>query len=471
MAGRVASGRSMGHDVTVRVVFATAEISPVFTVGGLAAASSGLVTALRRAGVDVDVLVPDYGADGLASVDTFDLEVPQWAGPASIRVVEHPSAGRLHLVAAPGIARSHPYVQPNGTGWIDNLDRFLRFSRAVAAYTMMAQPDVLHLNDWHTATALAALDPAPPTVLSLHNLAHQGQGSGEWLDLIGPRGRHYEWWGGINPLSGAIALADRIVAVSPHHASEITTTAGGFGLDAVLRARGDRVLGILNGIDTDVWNPTTDTTLPARFSPRDLAGKDVCRAELHSRLGLVDDGSLLAVAVTRLTEQKGVDLLLPSLALLDELPIQVGILGTGDRTLADELLAVSAESSRFTFIEGYDEALSHLMFAGADVFLMPSRFEPCGLTQMQAMRYGTIPVVTPVGGLVDTVVDIDRESRQGTGIVAASADPSAITSALHRAARHFGRRRLATVRRRIMAQDWSWEAPAAEYCRLYEQIT
>lgn len=455
----------------MRVVFATAELSPVAAVGGLAAAAAGLVGALRRSGADVELLLPDYGTIDTTGSEVIELDVPQWAGPASIHVVEHPVAGRIHLVSCPGLARSHPYLQPDGQGWLDNIDRFLRFSQAVAAWVLLSKPDVLHLNDWHTGTVLAALDDPPPTVLSLHNLAHQGHGPGSWLASIGPRAEHFEWWGGINQLSGAIALADRIVAVSPHHADEIRRPGGGFGLDAAVRARGDAVTGILNGIDTAVWNPADDPLLPATFSSGDLGGKDLCRDTLLGRLGLSDDGSLLAVAVTRLTDQKGIDLMVPTLELLDDLPLNVGILGAGDADLAAQLAEIADRSERFAFIDGYDEALSHLMFAGADLFVMPSRFEPCGLTQMQAMRYGTIPVVTPVGGLVDTVPDLDREPRTGRGVVARAAEPVAIASALHRAVRRFGQRRLTTIRRRLMTIDWSWDAPAAEYRRIYDQIS
>jgi starch synthase len=162
---------------------------------------------------------------------------------------------------------------------------------------------------------------------------------------------------------------------------------------------------------------------------------------------------------------------MPSIAMLADLPMQLIVLGSGDRSLADALAQAAGDSDRFAFIEGYDETLSHLMFAGADLFVMPSRFEPCGLTQMQAMRYGTIPIVTPVGGLVDTVPDIDVDARRGYGIVARSPDPVAIMSALHRASRRFGQRRLDTVRKRIMAHDWSWDAPAARYRALYDEIS
>ena len=457
----------------VRITFATAELAPLATVGGLAAAASGLVGALSRAGVEVDVLLPDYGGVELADEERIRLVLPDWAGPGSIRVGEHPIAGRVHLVEVPGIARSHPYLQPDGRGWLDNTERFLRFARAVAAFVESTRPDVAHLNDWHTATALAAIAPGVPSVLSLHNLAHQGATGSEWLEVIGPRGHHYEWWGGMNPLTGAIALADRVVAVSPHHASEILSVDGGFGLDGPLRDRGGAVSGILNGIDTSLWDPASDPALPASFSVDDPEPRDQSRAALTERLGFADDGQLLAVAVTRLTDQKGIDLLEPVVPLLDEFPMRLAVLGSGERDLADRLGALSiAHPERFAFVEGYDEQLAHLMFAGSDLFVMPSRFEPCGLTQMQAMRYGSIPVVTGVGGLVDTVPDVDAHPRAGRGFVADGAEVGPIISALHRAARRCSdRRRLSTLRRRVMSVDWSWDGPAREYVEIYGQLS
>ena len=202
------------------------------------------------------------------------------------------------------------------------------------------RPDVVHLNDWHTATALADLDPTPPSVLSLHNLAHQGAAGREWLDLIGPKSDHYEWWDGINPLAGAIALTDHVVAVSPHHATEIVEDGNGFGLDGALQAKGSALTGILNGIDTTVWNPEHDRCLPAAFSAADHNGKILNREHLVNELGLTDDDSLLAVAVTRLTDQKGIDLLLPLINLLDEIPLRLAVLGSGDRILSEQLLSL-----------------------------------------------------------------------------------------------------------------------------------
>lgn len=455
----------------MRILFATAELSPIATVGGLAAAAAGLGRSLRSSGVEVDLVMPDYGGIQLVDEERVDLSVPEWVQAATARTGRHPEVGELTVISVPDMARSHPYLQPDGQGWPDNPTRFFRFAAAVAAWCEHTEPDVLHLNDWHTGPVLAALSDPPPTVVSIHNLAYQGVADGSWLDVIGPRASHYEWWGDTNPLSGALALADRIVAVSPNYSREITTSAGGFGLDQALAARGDALVGILNGIDTDVWNPATDPHLPANYDRKDLGGKAECRAALCERLGFADDEIPLATVVTRLTDQKGVDLLFPLVELLDQIPMRIGVLGSGDAVQAAELHRLAERfPDSIAFVEGYDESLSHLMFAGGDAFLMPSRFEPCGLTQMQAMRYGTLPVVTAVGGLVDTVPDVDRSDR-GLGVVADRATSEHLVAACFRAARAVsGKRRRTSIQKRMMKVDWSWDAPAERYRDLYASL-
>jgi starch synthase len=455
----------------MRVVFATAELSPVATVGGLAAAAAGLGLELRRLGVDLELVMPDYGDVALADEIRITLDVPHWVGRAAVRVGTHPAVGRLHLVSVPGMARPHPYLQASGEGWIDNSERFFRFARAVAAYVECDPPDVLHLNDWHTGSVSAALTNPPPTVVSIHNLAYQGVADATWLDRIGPRAEHYEWWGGTNPLSGALALADRIVAVSPHYAREIITPEGGFGLDEPLRNRSDALVGILNGIDTDLWNPADDPLIAAPFDVGSLDSRRANRTALLERVGFPDDTVVLATVVTRLTHQKGVDLLTPLVPLLSQIPMRLAVLGSGDAALAAQLHDLAERyPDSLAFVEGYDESLSHLLFAGGDLYLMPSRFEPCGLTQMQAMRYGALPVVTAVGGLVDTVSDVDRH-RSGTGFVAERARSEDLLAALFRAARRIrDRRRRLAIQKRVMAIDWSWTEPARDYLALYGEL-
>jgi starch synthase len=462
--------------VPMRVLFATAELAPVAAVGGLAQAAAGLTAELRRQGIDVDVVLPDYGGVELAGERTRTVAVPEWAGPVSIRSGEHAVAGPLHLVRSRGIARSHPYLRPDGSGWPDNDERFLAFSQVIAAMVREDPPDVLHINDWHTGAVLAALAAPPPSVLSLHNLAYQGVTRRAWLYLLGPGAEHYEWFGGTNPLSGAIALADKVVAVSPHYAREILTPEGGFGLDGPLRHRWADLSGILNGIDQQVWDPATDPHLPANYAidrgiTGVLAAKAANRRAVGERFGWPDDETPLAAMVTRLTEQKGVDLAVPIVPVLRQIPLRLAVLGAGDAKAAAGLAALAADhADRFAFVEGYDEELSHRLFAAADVYLMPSRFEPCGLTQMQAMRYGAIPVVTDVGGLHDTVPDAD-EHADGHGFVADRVDAVALVSALFRAARGLAdRRRRPALVRRIMTRDWSWRGPAAEYIELYRGL-
>jgi starch synthase len=460
----------------MRVLFATAELAPVAAVGGLAHAAAGLTAELRRQGVDVDIVLPDYKGTDLEGERTRSIVVPDWAGPATVRIGTHAVAGELQLVVTKGIDRSHPYLRPDGAGWPDNAGRFLAFSHAIAALVREHPPDVLHLNDWHTGAVLAALEAPPPSVFSLHNLAYQGVTEGAWLRRLGPRAAHYEWWGGTNPLSGAIALADKVVAVSPNYAREILTPEGGFGLDSPLRQRWADVSGILNGIDQDIWNPATDRHLPATYAIDDgvagvLAGKVANRRAIASRWGWPDDDIPLATMVTRLTAQKGVDLIAPIVPVLRQIPLRLAVLGAGEAALAAGLAAMAADHPEwFAFVEGYDEELSHRLFAAGDLYLMPSRFEPCGLTQMQAMRYGGIPIVTDVGGLHDTVPDAD-EHRDGNGFVADRAEAVAVVSALFRAARCLAdRRRRPALVQRIMTRDWSWRAPAAEYIDLYDGL-
>ena len=238
-----------------------------------------------------------------------------------------------------------------------------------------------------------------------------------------------------------------------------------------MRERGDALVGILNGIDTGLWDPETDPHLPANYSRSDPSGKSICRTALLDRAGFFDDDVPLASVVTRLTEQKGIDLIAPLVPLLGQIPMRLAVLGSGDAVLAARLHELAdAHSDHFAFFEGYDEALSHLMFAGADLFLMPSRFEPCGLTQMQAMRYGAVPVVTAVGGLVDTVPDADLHTK-GLGFVADQVTTEHLLAAMFRAARTVSKRRQrASLIKRMMGVDWSWTKPAERYAELYASL-
>lgn len=455
----------------MHVLLATAELSPLVKVGGLADAVAGLRTALLANGTEVTTVLPDYSGWELEGERVTALDVPRWAGPASARTGLLPDGTPLTLVSVPGIERSHPYVDEDGEGWPDNPDRFMAYSAAVAAVAKDVGPDLVHANDWHAGPVFGFLPASMPTVLTIHNLAYQGRTDDRWLERIPRRPEAYEWWGDTNPLSGAIALADKVVTVSPNYAREILTAEFGAGLDGPLHARADDLVGITNGIDTDVWDPASDPLLPTHFAVDDLHGRRELRSELLSRVGWRGPDPVIGI-VTRLTHQKGVDLAMSAIPYLEGMGARLLVLGSGDRSLADGLRHHAGQRpDRVHFWEGYDEAFSRLIFAGADLLAMPSRFEPCGLNQMQAMRYGSIPVATAVGGLVDTVADADADSVHGTGFLSPDVSVEGMVDALHRAVRALrSPKRRATIMRNGMTADWSWAVPATRYVELYETV-
>ena len=457
----------------MKVLFATAELAPLVRVGGLAEAAGGLTRALRAAGVEVHVVVPDYFATPLEDEQTLTLDVAEWAGPATARIGHLNGFGEVTLVTVPDIRRLGAYGDPGGEAYDDNDRRFIRFSAAVAVLARHHHVDVLHVNDWHTSAAIAFSDERLPTVVSIHNLAYQGWCDRGWLEVFGTRARAYDLNGSCNPLVGALTLADAIVAVSPTYAQEILGPTMGCGLHELLRWRGDALVGILNGIDTDEWNPATDPTLPAPFSAGDLAGKKVCAQTLRTQMGLdtLPEGPLIGL-VSRLVDQKGIDMALEMIPYLGGVDAQMVVLGSGDRVVADGLTEAAATyPGRVAFSDGYDLPLSHRIFAGSDLYLMPSRFEPCGLAQMQAMAFGTLPVVTDVGGLHDTVIDADSHPQSGTGIVSLDVSAAGLVDALHRGAALYGspaRRQRAAAN--AMAENWSWAEPAQRYIEQYQRV-
>lgn len=455
----------------MRILFATAEYAPLARVGGLGEAAAGLVTGLREVGVNVEVVLPDYFSTPLEDEMSIDLDVPAWVGRARGRSGIAEGAGEVTLVDVPGINRPNPYVDADGTGWPDNADRFFAFSAAVAALAGERQPDVLHCNDWHTAAALGFVEASLPTVLTIHTLGYQGWTSGGWLDRIPNHSEMFESHGGTNPMAGGIQLADVVIAVSPTYAAEIRVEETGFGLHEQLSDLGDRLIGIRNGIDTALWNPAVDPHIAHQYDTNDVGGKAVCREDLLTTVGWENSGIPVVGMVSRLVEQKGIDLALESVRFAGTMPFRLVILGSGERWISDFARSVVADSpDTISFTDGYDVALGHKIFAGSDLMLMPSRFEPCGLSQMQAMEYGTIPVVTAVGGLLDTVTDADRDRNSGTGFVTESVDIAGIVDALHRgvrAWRHPRRRR--SIQSRGMQADWSWKEPAMDHVDAYER--
>ena len=467
------------------VLFATAEFGPFVKVGGLGEASAGLSRGLDAIGLDVEVVMPDYGLAELHEVDRFPLDdLPSWCPPIEARtgwLVDE--SGRMHhaedsmpvtLLSFDGSQRPHPYCDPaTGEGWHDDAELFLRFSAGVAALARERKPDIVHVNDWHTAAALALLPPEMGSVLTVHNLAFQGKTFPGWrhcfeqFDLYDQFISEHEF----NPLGLGISIADRVVMVSESYTDEALSEAGGFGLHGLLAARGEAVKGIRNGIDIDLWNPADDQRLPVNFDREDLTGKEICRKELLRLVGLEPDRGPVIGMVCRLAHQKGVDLALELVPFLDSLSARMVLMGSGSPALADEARRMAdAYPEHFAALTSYDDDTAHLVVAGSDLFLVPSRFEPCGLTQMQAMTCGTIPVVSAVGGLRDTVIDTDADPRAGTGYVARRPGAMELLDALHRATNGWRNvRRRAAVQRRGMTADWSWAIPAKGYHRQYQK--
>ena len=479
-------------DRTVRVLSVASEAYPLVKTGGLADVVGALPRALAREDVSVRTLLPGYPAVLAAMGDARVVHEYRdlMGGPARLLAGD---AGGLDLLAieAPHLYRrtGNPYLDAQGRDWSDNALRFGALARVAAdigrGLLPDYAPDVLHAHDWQAALLPAYLayedGPRPATVLTIHNLAFQGQFPADLLEPLGlpPRAFHVdgvEYYGGIGYLKAGLALADRITTVSPTYAAEIRTTLGGMGLGGLLQKRGDAVSGILNGIDTDVWDPAHDAHLAAPFDAKRLAARAIDKAALQARLGLdAAPKALLYGVVSRLTGQKGMDLVLQALPTLLAQGAQLAVLGSGESALEAAVLdAAKAHPGRIAAVMGYDESLAHAIQGGADALLVPSRFEPCGLTQLCALRYGAIPVVARTGGLADTVVDANEmalASKMGTGVMFSPVTVDALAHALERTAAIFAQPTAwRALQKRAMATDVSWARPAKQYAQLYRAL-
>ena len=477
----------------MKVLHVAAEVFPLVKTGGLADVVAALPVALADEGADVRLLLPGLPAmlDGISQARTI-VDIGACFGALRVRLL----LGRLpgsrlpaYLIDAPYLYRrgGGPYQDANGDEWPDNLQRFALLGWIAAHLAAddadpQWSPDVVHAHDWHAAMSCAYMAEHAPTeaasVFTVHNLAFQGLFGmhdrpqlGLASRLMSPAG--LEFHGQLSFMKAGLKFSDRVTTVSPSYAREIATPEFGCGLDGVIRNRGADVSGIRNGIDTEVWNPATDPAIARRYDAERLDGKDVCRTALQRELGLQPEPrALLLAVVSRLTAQKGIDLLLAALAELLRAGVQVAVQGSGDSTLEAGLrIAQSAHPGRLHVHIGYDEARAHRMIAGADVLAVPSRFEPCGLTQMYALRYGTLPIVRRVGGLADTVVDasgVALESGQATGFLFDAATPQAFAAAVLRACAFAAdREQWHRLMRRAMAEPLSWEEPARAYLSLY----
>jgi starch synthase len=475
----------------VRVLSVASELFPLVKTGGLADVAGALPAALSRRGIEVRSLAPGYPAvlHGLHRGETV-YQFDQLFG-GSARLVAGKAEGlelfvldAPHLYARPG----NPYADSAGRDWPDNADRFAALARAAAEIGRGALPgfvpDVVHAHDWQAGLAPAYSrhlgERSPGTVFTVHNLAFQGvfpAGTFHRLGLPPSAFSIYgvEYAGGVGYLKAGLYYADRITTVSPTYADEIRTPEGGMGLDGLLRGRGAALSGILNGIDEEVWNPASDRRLAARYTRNSLDLRAANKAALRARFGVTPDPeALLFGVISRLSWQKGLDLLLAVLPRLAE-SVQLVVLGSGEEGLERGFrAAASARPDRIGVTIGYDEALAHMIQGGADALVVPSRFEPCGLTQLCALHYGAVPIVARVGGLNDTVIDAnDMALAAGvaTGIQFAPVTENALEGALRRALSLW--REPAAWRgmqENGMAAQVGWDRPAAHYAKLYTEI-
>jgi starch synthase len=476
--------------VTLRVLAVASEVFPLVKTGGLADVAGALPAALAPEQVEVVTLLPGY-PQVMAAVGEAPVAhtIPDlFGGPARLRPVTARGLDLLvldapHLYARPG----NPYLGPHGSPWEDNGLRFAALGAAsalVATGGLGAPFDAVHAHDWQAGLAPAYLRfaaPRIPSVFTIHNLAFQGQFPAALFDRLGLpaeafRTEGLEYYGGVGFLKAGIWFADRVTTVSPTYAAEIRTPEGGMGLDGLLRGRGGAVSGILNAIDEREWDPATDAHLAARFDAGDPSPRAANKAALQARLGLLPDPEApLFAFVGRLAWQKGVDLILESLPWLLGGGAQLAILGTGEAELESRCRgAALSQPGRVAAAIGFDEGLARLFYGGADVILVPSRFEPCGLAQLCALRYGALPLVARVGGLADTVVDANEmamASGAGTGFHFAPVGVEMLGNAVARAIALY---RDAPAWRRLqanaLATDVSWRRSAARYAALFREI-
>jgi len=477
---------------SLRVLGVASEIYPIVKTGGLADVAGALPAALRTYDIETRTLVPGY-PDVLKALPMAEVLVhlPDFfGGPARLLGGSHGDLDLLvldapHLFARPG----NPYVTPDGKDWPDNGMRFAALSRMAADIGLGATPsfvpDVVHAHDWQAGLAPAYLHyahrPRPATVMTVHNLAYQGQFPYDMLDAVGLPHEAFtihgvEYYGTISFLKAGLQFSDRITTVSPTYAREIEGDEGGMGFGGLLRERSPFLSGILNGIDTSVWNPETDPHIAARFNAKALESRAANKLALQRRLGLDPSphAALLGV-VSRLSWQKGLDLLLESMPTILREGMQLVLLGSGDADLQDRYQALAkANAGRIAVVIGYDEALAHLIQAGSDALVVPSRFEPCGLTQLCALRYGAIPIVSRVGGLADTVIDIEEAAATkgtATGFKFGPVTVEGLTGALHRASILWqDQQAWRRLQHNGMSTDVSWRHQAGRYAALYRDV-
>ncbi len=475
-----------------KILFVTSEAHPLIKTGGLADISGSLPKALAGLGVDVRLIMPNYQAikttediyyKSTVRVNNTDAHILETRLPdtqVTVWLVDCPE-----FFGFPG----NPYVDEQGDAWPDSAQRFALFCRIAVEVAMNRgyldwTPDIVHCNDWQSGLvpALLSLESRrPATVFTIHNLAYQGLFPKATVDLLNlprqlwsPAG--IEFNGMLSFIKGGLAYADRITTVSPTYAEEIQTAAYGYGLEGLLSYRKDALTGIINGIDADQWNPETDTAISERYTILTLPKKQLNKTALQIRHALpVDDTLPVFVLISRLVEQKGIDMILDCLPEMLTLPLQFILLGKGESRFEQQLTTIANRyPDKIAITLGYDEALAHQLEAGADVFLMPSRFEPCGLNQLYSQRYGTVPIARKTGGLADTVIDALPETlsnKTATGFVFNQATSGSLMEAIKRALLVYSQPKAwKQLQINGMQKDYSWNSSTKEYMALYDQL-
>ncbi len=473
---------------------AASEVVPFAKTGGLADVLGTLPVALARLGVEVSIILPNYGfiEHRVHHIEptSIELQVPVSSHRVQARVFRTTLANgvAVYFIGADRYF-ARPGIYGEGGDYEDNAERFAFFSRAVLALLQeLGAPDVLHCHDWQTALALAFLRAdaerypqlqAVRGVFTIHNLGYQGRFWSQDWHLLNLDRRYFapqfiEFFGDINCLKAGLVFADALTTVSPTYAKEIQTAELGCGLDGVLRARRSVLTGILNGVDYSEWDPADDPHIAAPYTRRRRSSsKAVCKRDLQALTGLATDTDVPLIGiVSRLADQKGFDILAEAFPELVQRPAQLVILGSGDARYQDFFRTQAALfPDRVAVRIGFDHALAHKIEAGSDMFLMPSRYEPCGLNQMYSLRYGTIPIVRATGGLDDSVIDLDADPHGATGFKFSDYSPRALLSCVDRALRAFEQPKVwGRLMNNAMRSDFSWDRSARAYLDLYETL-
>ena len=479
----------------LNIVFIASEATPLAKTGGLADVAGSLPRALQQLGHRLTIILPFYRRHlAAAGIRTrpLDQTVEMWADGIQRLCPLHEAMVdglRFMLVEQDDLFDREGIYGPPGGAYEDNLLRYLLFTRVSleAADLLGEKVDILHCHDWQTGMLPLLLQTQyqhktniarAKTVFTIHNLAYQGFFAADWIHRLGIPSHHFhaddfECYGQINCMKAAIASSHRIATVSPSYAEEILTPEYGCGLDGFLRQHNDKIVGIVNGLDTDSLDPATDSFIAAPFSIDAPAGKKKCKLALQRQCGLDEEATApLLVMVSRLAEQKGIDLLHASAESWLKQGCQLAILGTGDPHWEQTLQQMAeTHAGRMFFRAGFDEALARQLYAGGDILLMPSRFEPCGLSQLIAMRYGTVPVVRATGGLKDTVTDYAAAKSRATGLHFNHATPEAFNAAVEQAIALYRNPRIwPRLRNNALRRDSSWRASALAFTDLYRQL-